>query len=69
MRTPRPGRLLLKERFGSHDVRRLLRLLLSRVGKRPVYLIVEKQVSMWLRAWALKSDHEGSNPSSTPSQL
>lgn len=69
MRTSCPCRLFLKERFGIPDLWRLLRLSLSKVGKCPVYLIVEKQAIMWLRAWALKSDHEGSNPSSTLSQL
>lgn len=52
-----------------HDLWRLLRLRLSKFGERPGYLIVEKQVSMWLRVQALESDHEGSNPSSTPSKL
>lgn len=35
----------------------LLRVSLSKVDKCQVYQIVEKQVSMWLRVWTLKSDH------------
>lgn len=68
-RTSCPCSLFLRERFRVHDLWHLLRLHLSKFGECPVYLIVEKQVSMWLRVQALGSDHEGSDPSSTPSKL